>query len=222
MPNAEIPPRAELPSAARLVKSTVISAVPALMILVVVMLPAEYRIGPTGVGRALQLTELVEIKNRFAIDAEADRQSSLPALVARLLVAPAAAHSDHMSSEIGPLQKPPDSIAQAPAAAKTDETVITLKPNEGVEYKLTMVRGAKVQYSWHTEGGGVNYDMHGTPKSGGKETSYRKGRDIAADAGMLTAAYDGSHGWYWRNWGPKSVTIILKTSGAYSEIKRAN
>ena len=34
------------------------------------------------------------------------------------------------------------------------------------------------------------------------------------------ATYDGSHGWFWRNRGSKAVTITLKTSGAYSEIKR--
>jgi hypothetical protein len=100
--------------------------------------------------------------------------------------------------------------------------VVTLKPNEGIEYKLIMVRGAVAQYAWKTDGGNVNYDLHGSPKGGGKETSYKKGRDVAADSGTLTAAYDGSHGWFWRNRGTKDVTITLKTTGAYSEIKRMN
>ena len=49
--NAEIPSRAELPSTAKLVKSTVIAAAAAAVILVTVVLPAEYAIDPTGIGR---------------------------------------------------------------------------------------------------------------------------------------------------------------------------
>ena len=116
-----------------------------------------------------------------------------------------------------PASKRQESVAQSPPGAKTDETIVTLKPNEGVEYKMTMVRGAVVQYSWTSNGGNVNYDLHGSPKGGGKETSYKKGREVASNSGTLTAAYDGSHGWFWRNRGSRDVTITLKTSGAYTE-----
>jgi hypothetical protein len=75
---------------------------------------------------------------------------------------------------------------------------------------------------WTANGGNVNYDLHGSPKGGGKETSYKKGREVASDSGTLTAAYDGSHGWFWRNRGSRDVTITLKTNGAYTEIKRVN
>ncbi|MCP6122370.1 hypothetical protein NL373_27705, partial [Klebsiella pneumoniae] len=51
--------------------------------------------------------------------------------------------------------------ANAQAATRSDETVITLKPNEGVEYKLTMRAGAKVNFAW-TSTGPVNADLHGT------------------------------------------------------------
>jgi hypothetical protein len=237
--NAEIPSRAELPSTAQLVKSTVVAAVAALVILVTVVLPAEYGIDPTGIGRMLRLTQMGEIKKQLSIEAEADRQrdrgqtppappdrrSSLVRTVASLLVSSAMAHPGHDNDrdEAAPGAKTSDAIAQpAPVAGKTDETVVTLKPNEGIEYKLTMARGAVVQYSWRTDGGNVNYDLHGTPKGGGKETSYKKGRDVASDSGTLTAAYDGSHGWFWRNRGTRNVTITLKTNGAYSEIKRIN
>ena len=230
--NAEIPPRAELPSTAQLVKSTVIAAVAAVAILVTMVLPAEYAIDPTGIGRALQLTDMGAIKKQLAIEAEADRRkqsapaqpdrrSSLPALVVGLLVSPAAAHPNHdLDDEVAPQATPFGAVAQTAPAAKSDETVITLKPGEGVEYKLTMQSGAKVQYSWKTDGGKVNYDMHGTSKSGGKETSYRKGSGVASDTGVLTAGSDGGHGWFWRNRGSADVTITLKTSGDYSDIRK--
>lgn len=236
--NAEIPSRAELPSTAQLVKSTVIAAAAAAVILVTVVLPAEYAIDPTGIGRVLQLTDMGEIKKQLAAEAEADRlkdrqpqiapiqsdrRSDLPALIMRLFVSPAAAHPKHDSQdEASPETAPAGAVAQAvPATTKSDETVITLKPGEGVEYKLTMKDGAKVQYSWKTDGGTINYDMHGTSKSG-KEASYKKGRSVASDSGVLTAGSDGGHGWFWRNRTTRDVVVTLKTNGAYTEIKRMN
>lgn len=230
--NAEIPSRAELPSTAQLVKSTIIAVVAAAVILVTVVLPAEYSIDPTGIGRALKLTQMGEIKKQLAIEAEADRQqlapaqpdrrSNLPSLLAGLLVSPAAAHPNHEDTEdqVTPSAKPPAAVAQTAPAGKTDDVVFTLKPNEGVEYKMTMLRGGVAQFTWRTDGGKVNYDMHGTPTGGGKETSYKKGSQVASDTGSLTAAYDGSHGWFWRNRGSADVTITLKVNGTYSEIRR--
>jgi hypothetical protein len=234
--NAEIPSRAELPSTAQLVKSTIIAAVAALVILVTIVLPAEHAIDPTGIGRALKLTQMGEIKKQLAVEAETDRQrdrqpsppapdrrSSLSGLLAGLLISPAAAHPHHgddAENEVAPGAALPVDVAQAAPAGKTDEIVFTLKPNEGVEYKMTMQRGGVAQFSWRADGGKVNYDMHGTPKGGGKETSYKKGSQVASDTGILTAAYDGTHGWFWRNRGSADVTITLKVDGAYSEIRR--
>jgi hypothetical protein len=50
--------------------------------------------------------------------------------------------------------------------------------------------------------------------------SYEKGRRVANDEGELIAAFTGNHGWYWRNRGEANVTVLLRTGGAYSDIKR--
>jgi hypothetical protein len=219
MYNTDIPTRAELPSTAQLIKSTVLALIAAVVILVTIVLPAEHAIDPTGIGRMLNLTQMGEIRQQLAAEAEADRikdqqqqptpqpekRSGLMDRLASLIVSPAAAQ---------------DRIVVAQAAAKTDELTITLKPTEGVEYKLTMVKGAAVQFDWTAEGGVVNYDMHGTPRGGGKETSYKTERGVARQSGTLTAGFDGSHGWFWRNRGTQPVTIKLKVEGAYSELKK--
>jgi len=96
---------------------------------------------------------------------------------------------------------------------------ITLKPGEGAEVKMVMVRGAKVNFSWAVTGGVVNFDLHGD--GGGQETSYQKGRGVPGADGVLEAAFDGNHGWFWRNRGTSDVTVTLRTSGSYAEIKRA-
>ena len=73
MYNTDMPSRAELPSSAQLLRSTLIAAGVAAALLVTVVLPAEYNIDPTGAGRALGLTEMGEIKTQLAREAETDR-----------------------------------------------------------------------------------------------------------------------------------------------------
>lgn len=213
--NANKPANDDLPTTSQLVRSTLIALAAAIVILVTIVLPAEYAIDPTGAGRVLGLTRMGEIKEQLAAEADADEVQAAP-IVTALPVAPAPA--------IAPAEEAPPSVTEAdtpvgPPGPKSDEVSFTLKPSEGVEYKMSMREGAKVSFSWQVAGGAVNYDLHGTAKSG-SETSYRKGRGIEADSGDLVAAFDGSHGWFWRNRGSQDVTVTLKTTGEYAELKR--
>ena len=221
MYNSDLPSRAELPSTGQLIRSTIAALVAAIAILVAIVLPAEFAIDPTGIGKALGLAEMGEIKGQLAEEAARDRamneEAPVPAtppasskgsgnqssglwkrMVAQLLISPAA--------------------AEVPAPARTDETVVTLKPGEATEVKLVMLKGAKVTFDWTVAGGVVNYDLHGDGTS--NSTSYAKDRGVSGAQGVLEAAFDGNHGWFWRNRGKTAVTVTLKTNGAYSEIKR--
>ena len=51
MYNSNIPSQQELPSIGKLIRSTIIAAVVAAVIQVTVVLPAEYGIDPTGIGK---------------------------------------------------------------------------------------------------------------------------------------------------------------------------
>lgn len=75
MYNSDLPTRAELPSSARLKRSTIIASIVAAALLVTVVLPAEYGIDPTRAGRLLGLTQMGEIKTQLAREAAADRQA---------------------------------------------------------------------------------------------------------------------------------------------------
>jgi hypothetical protein len=75
-------PTPELPSARRLLKSTVLAALVAAAILVTIVLPAEYGVDPTGIGRALGLTQMGETKAALAKEAaghEAEDAGNPPA-----------------------------------------------------------------------------------------------------------------------------------------------
>jgi threonine/homoserine efflux transporter RhtA len=72
----------EPPPARRLVRSTIVALVVAGLLLVAVVLPAEYGIDPTGVGRVLGLTRMGEIKTRLAKEAAADAAADAAAAAA--------------------------------------------------------------------------------------------------------------------------------------------
>ncbi len=70
MYNTDLSTRAELPSTGKLLRSTLLAAVIASVLLATVVLPAEYAIDPTVAGRLLGLTEMGEIKSQLAEEAE--------------------------------------------------------------------------------------------------------------------------------------------------------
>lgn len=215
MYNSETPLRAELPSSKQLMRSTVLAAISAVVLLVAVVLPSEYGIDPTGVGRVLRLTEMGEIKTQLAAEAAADAAAPAPAAPAQAVGTTIAMASANAAQPPAPTPVP------AAAAAKIqwrDEMAVTLTPGEGTEIKLKMAEGGKAQYSWVVEGGEVNFDAHGDAP--GKSISYEKGRGVASDEGVLEAAFTGNHGWYWRNRGKADVKVILRTRGDYTDIKK--
>jgi len=71
-----------------------------------------------------------------------------------------------------------------------------------------MKKGASVSFEWSTKGGNVNFDTHGD-SSEIDYHGYGKGRQVAGDNGELVAAFDGNHGWFWRNRSGNDVTITL-------------
>lgn len=209
MYNTDLPRRAELPSTGQLLRSTFIAALIAAGLLVLIVLPAEYGIDATGAGRIFGLTQMGEIKRSLAAQnaAEAAKTVAAPAPVPAPTPAPA-----------------PETQAQAPAGgAQQHSTVVRLKPGQAAEIKLSMRKGARVQYEWSSAGGAVNFDTHGDPAGGapkGFYHGYGKGRGAERDAGTLEAAFDGTHGWFWRNRSQKEVTVTLKTIGEYTKIAR--
>ncbi len=198
--NSQRPNIDDLPTNGQLLKATAFAAVTAGALLVTVILPAEYAIDPTGAGRMLGFTEMGEIKAQLAEEAAADAAQSEATQVAAVETAPAP-------------------VAAQDAATRTDVTTLTLAPGEGAEVKAMMAGGASLQFEWSVEGGHVNFDTHGDAP-GVDYHGYGKGRESTGETGTLVAAFDGSHGWFWRNRSGGTVTVTLKTDGAYTEVKR--
>ena len=215
--NTPLPTVNELPSTRKLLRSTVLAILVAAGLLVTVVMPSEYAIDPTGVGRTLGLTQMGELKIILAQEALADAappQASAPA------PAPAPAPQAVQSQPIAAPVPPP--VSTTAPALKTNQMSVTLKPGEGTEIKLEVLKNKTVSYEWTAVGGPVNYDTHGEPYNGEKGYfhSYNKGKQVKSDKGEFIAIFDGTHGWFWRNRSNSDVTISLRTAGDYLSVKQ--
>jgi len=213
MYNTDLPTRAELPTSKQLLVSTLCAALMAALLLITIVLPAEYAIDPTGIGRSLGLTEMGEIKQTLAQETSPEQvaQQSAPEKAFVVQGAEAAPQFEVAASKVEP--------QVAPVSLPSDSRSVTLKPGGAAELKLVMNKGAKVSYRWSVNRGHVNFDTHGDSSSL-NYYGYDKGRQQTQQAGELEAAFDGKHGWFWRNRSKVELIVTLEVEGDYQGIKR--
>lgn len=225
-------------SAEGLLRSTLKAGGIAAFLLVVFYLPAEYGKDLTGLGGVLGLTEMGQIKQQLLAESTADAAaaantavipaemvSRLDRMEGRIAQIAAVIGADGLSAPAPAPAAAPAPVAEAPPApapAATsewkDEASYRLAPGEGVEIKLVMQEGQTARFEWTANGSVVNYQTHGD--GGGKNVAYEEGRAVPEQAGELTAAFTGNHGWFWRNRTSEPVTLTIRASGDYSEMKR--
>jgi len=216
--NAEKPSLNELPTSAQLIRSTAIAAASAAVILVTVVLPAEYDIDPTGIGGVLGLAEMGEIKSQLAAEAEADRIKALEEQGALVTQEQSSLMNDIFSVFVGSAHA--EEVVSEPAEEWRDEVTFTLAPGESAEWKLVMEEGQTAEYVMLVEGGRVNFDLHG--HGSGQSETYEKGRGSTGEEGEITAGFAGQHGWFWRNRDKTEVTVTVQVRGEYDEFKDAS
>ncbi len=209
MYNKNIPSDLELPSSEKLIRSTILAALAAIVLLVTAVLPAEYGIDPTGIGRILGLKKMGDIKVSLAEEAAADRDKDK---------AVSEQSVTSIEAEIT-MPAPPPAPTEPVVNLLSHEMHVTLGPNEGTEIKVVLAKGKNVHYTWWTDGGRVNFDVHGDSKELDIDYhNYSKGSKQKSE-GDIEAAFDGNHGWFWRNRTSKMITITLQTEGEYTDIK---
>lgn len=188
------PRLATLPSSARLVRATLLAMAIAGVLLVTVVMPAEYGRDPTGIGHALGLFRPAAVDTAAAPATMADSAAD-----------------------------PGKPLTTSPAPFKSDEMTITLASGEGAEIKAAMSPGERIVFSWTATGGnGVDVDMHGEATGGaeGQSTSYLTGEGEKSGHGAFTAPFAGNHGWFWQNLNDDPVTVTVKVSGYYQKLFR--
>ena len=210
--NSQMPDVSDLPTSRQLVRSTLVAAAAAAAILVTIVLPSEYGVDPTGVGRLLGLTEMGEIKVQLAKEAAADAAATTTGAT----TAPASTATQPVAVTSAPPALAEDA---GPTDARRDQMSVTLAPGEAAEIKVKAEKGARIGFDWSVSGGHVNYDIH-ADAPGVSYHGYGKGRDSTGERGEIVAAFDGSHGWFWRNRSGEPLTLVLRTNGSYSDIRR--
>jgi hypothetical protein len=211
-PIAERPvARVEPPSAAKILTATAVALVVAAVILVLFVLPAEYGIDPAGTGKKLGLNELVKA---------GDKPASASAPTADASIAPVL-----VPSPKGDAPTVKGAFLAQPSRFHVDSRELILGPNEGLEIKYNMKKGAGLLYSW-TATGTLSVEFHGEPdvKPEGREgTDYYESYDLDTVGknqghGTFLAPSQGIHGWFWENKGSTPVTLKLVTAGFYDWI----
>lgn len=187
----------ELPSKRQLNRATLIAAGVAAVLLVTTILPAEYGVDPTGIGRVLGLTPMGEMKREAAAEPEVPAQ--------------AADSGDIL------LDEEPASTTSA-AGGSVGRVQLTLAPGQGEEVKATMNTGDEFTYEWSTGGPEIRFELHGepVPAKGDQFTSFEKGSSAGAK-GKFRAPFNGTHGWYWRNNTNAPVTITVSATGTFQK-----
>lgn len=161
-------------SATTLIKACFAALCLASAVFTVAILPAEYNIDPTGLGKSMGLTSL---------------------------------------SSVEPVKS---SATTAKVSYQNDTVSIEVPPMSGLEYKLHLQKGAKLKYQWSSATESIYFDFHGEPQ--GDTTGYFESYTISTSneiSGTLTAPFEGSHGWYWKNTSTEAITISLNIEGAY-------
>ena len=156
--------------------------------LVIAVLPAEFGVDPTGIGRRLGLLALADVKSQVTAFQQA--------------------HDSAVGS----------SIVTATDRALQQETVdFTLAPHEFVEYKYRLDKGQALLYAWHATAA-VNLEFHAEPDGAprGYAESYEKRTGVERASGTLVAPFAGIHGWYWENPTDREVTVTLTSAGFYN------
>ncbi|WP_293879729.1 hypothetical protein [Sphingomonas sp.] len=188
----------EAPPLARrtILNVTALALAAAVAILLVAVLPAEFHRDPTGLGKATGIAALWAPEETVVTATQsgqpAQRSYSTPF------------RSDTLDIDLG------DSDRQ--------------DGREAVEYKVRVTKGSTFLYTWQVvriaDPQEFYTEFHGHTVVAGRSmtvANYRKATG-ASDNGVLTAPFDGVHGWYFQNQSAGPVKVRLRLSGFYTLI----
>jgi hypothetical protein len=173
----------------QLVTAVLLTLIGAALILVTIVLPAEYQIDPTGIGSALGLTQIHDTP------ADAAVPDLPPAAEGDVVASSEPARRETATLEIGPNEQ--------------IEFKISMAEGRSVLYSWTAEGGVLFE-DFHAE---PFNDLENA------DLRYEEREAVASGYGSLRAPYSGRHGWYWRNDGTAPVVVTLEVVGYFTSME---
>ena len=193
------------------------------VVLVTVVLPAEYGVDPTGAGTAFGLTQIAQAEEAVTIAESAAAPTPAAAAASAISIGaggrPTLAHGQAVPAARGADGEPilewnrAGADFQQSRAYRRDSRTFALGPKEAMEFKYRLEKDGGFVYSWSSTGK-VQVDFHGEPE--GKPKGYAEFYDQSerdSATGTFVAPAPGIHGWYWKNLTSEPITITLNTAG---------
>jgi hypothetical protein len=212
------------PTTAQLLKATILAIVIAGVVLITTVLPAEYGIDPTGLGKKLGLGVLsaghtAEAKAEpVSSDAKSQAVAEPSTVVndnSEIAAKAEVAFGSHKGQSFDP-----DAVSLRPTPFRNDSLSLTLEPGKGAEIKVLLKTGEGIVFHWKASAD-VALDMHGErPGATENWTSYAIESAQSEAAGTFIAPFDGSHGWYWQNRSKEKVAVEIKVAGQQEKLYR--
>jgi len=187
----------------------VVALAVAIVVLITFILPAEYGIDPTGIGRltgiqgmSTEPTRTIEFASTEG-GIETLRQAEIP--------------------DFGdPVPLPNPDVFQAADGPPMSRTLsIDLEVNGRTEIKTVLREKQAIVFDWQVDRGIVYTDFHGHTPEFGEDFWVRYKEDqrgAASGSGSLVAPFSGEHGWYWVNLNDHPVTITLNVTGYFDDM----
>jgi hypothetical protein len=184
----------------RILVLTGTALVTALLVVFGGILPAEYNLDPTGLGRMTGTAKLWAPEEKVVGTSASDNAGA-------------------SAKEV--------SLRTSATPYRSDEVEITLQAggdpsrNDELEYKVRMKQGASFIYSWEAPGAADTKDIyveahgHTLTDPAAMTVAYYKKHFGTRDNGLIIAPFDGVHGWFFQNQSPKPLKIKLRFAGFY-------
>lgn len=168
-----------------------VAVVAAAAIVVGFVLPAEFGIDPTGIGKATGVLAIAEPVNE---EYERGKKRTGVLTLSETPLEPLPGASDHYE--------------------------ITLPAYQSIEMKYEIAEGEAIVFDWRATAP-VHVDMHAHPYDGGTALteSYTIEDAVSGQSGRYVAPFTGIHGWYWQNRSLGDVTVTVDASGAMTGSK---
>lgn len=195
-------------SSKRLFISVGLAVTVGVIVLLTIVLPAEYGVDPLGTGALLGLnainadpTRTIEITDVLGGNEELT-QVEIPDFGEPAPLPNPAVHQDE----------------GRPAQVRTMQ--VAIGSGEETEIKTVLPEGKMLLYSWQVDRGDIYSDFHGHSPELGADfwVRYEEHQEGSGNEGSLVAPFSGEHGWYWLNYNEFPVIVTLTVNGYFDDI----